>query len=69
MGNKTAHKEGKEEKKESERERSKQIRQKKKILAFAHASNTKELFNYVRLGGKYAFFLSRLVSAILMLIS
>ena len=42
---------------------------KKKILAFAHASNTKELFNYVRLGGKYAFFLSRLVSAILMLIS
>ena len=31
------------------------MRQKKKFLAVAHASKTKELFNYVRLGGKYAF--------------
>ena len=42
---------------------------KKKFLAFAHASKTKELFNCVRLGGKYVFFLARLVLAILMLIS
>ena len=41
----------------------------KKFLVFAHASKTKEPFNYVRLGGKYAFFLARLVLAILMLVS
>ena len=58
VGNKTANKEGKEGKKQNERERSKLIRKKVKI---AHAWKTKKLFNYVRLVGKYAFFLPKLV--------
>ena len=59
MGNKTANKE---EKKEGDREKSKQIRLKKvKILAFAHLWKTKKLFNYVRLVGKYVVFLEKLV--------
>ena len=48
VGNQTSNKEGK-----KNRER--------KILAFAHAWKTKNLFNYVRLVGKYAFFLAKLV--------
>ena len=43
----------KKEKKAEKRER--------KILAFVHAWKTKNLFNYVRLVGKYAFFLAKLV--------
>ena len=58
VGNKTANKQGKEGKKQSERERSKLILKKVKI---AHAWKTKKLFNYVRLVGKYAFFLPKLV--------
>ena len=58
VGNKPANKQGKEGKKQSERERSKLILKKVKI---AHAWKTKKLFNYVRLVGKYAFFLPKLV--------
>ena len=59
VGNKTANKEGKEGKKQIERERSKLIRKKK--VKIAHAWKTKKLSNYVRLVGKYAFFLPKLV--------
>ena len=53
----------KKEKKESERERSIEIDSPKKgqILAFAHMWKTKKLFHYVRLVGKYVFFLEKLV--------
>ena len=48
------------EKKTEKRER--------KIVAFVHAWKTKNLFNYVRLVGKYAFFLQNSFLAIRMLI-
>ena len=59
VGNKTANKEGKKKKREGKIE----IDSPKKvqILAFAHEWKTKKLFNYVRLVGKYVFFLEKLV--------
>ena len=59
VGNKTASKEGKKKKREGKIE----IDSPKKvqILAFAHEWKTKKLFNYVRLVGKYVFFLEKLV--------
>ena len=59
VGNKTANKEGKEGEKESERVRSKYIR--KKIWLLQMREKQKMLFNYVRLVGKYVFFLEKLV--------
>ena len=59
VGNKTANKEGK---KGSERERSKMIRQKRSKFGFLRTcEETKKLFNYVRLVGKYVFFLEKFV--------
>ena len=59
VGNKTANKEGK----KRQRERKIEIDSPKEvqILAFAHVWKTKKLFNYVRLVGKYVFFLEKLV--------
>ena len=59
VGNKTANKEGK---KESERGRLNKIRQKKsKFWLLRMCEKQKKLFNYVRLVGKYVFFLEKLV--------
>ena len=59
VGNKTTNKEEKEGGKESEweKDRNREVQ----ILAFAHAWTTKKLINYVRLVGKYAFFLAKLI--------
>ena len=65
VGNKTTKKEGKKEKKRArEKNRNRFARKNNtkqiQILAFAHASKQKKPFNYVRLVGKYAFFLAKL---------
>ena len=68
---KTTNKEEKEGKKRAREKYRNRFEKKLQILAFAHAWTTKKLFNYVRLVGKYAFFLILQNSslAILMLIS
>ena len=53
VGSKTVNKE--------ERQRKKQSKREVQILAFAHVWKTKKLFNYIRLVGKYASFLTKLV--------
>ena len=61
VGNKIAYEKERQRKKESERENRNRFAKKVQILAFAHAWKTKKLFNYVRLVGKYAFFLAKLI--------
>ena len=58
VGNKTAIK--KEKKREREKDQNR-FAKKVQILVFAHVLKTKKLFNYVRLVGKYVFFLEKLV--------
>ena len=58
VGNKTAIKR---KKRERERKIKTDSPKKVQILAFAHVLKTKKLFNYVRLVGKYVFFLEKLV--------
>ena len=44
-----------------EKKRAKEKDRKVQMLAFAHAWKMKKLFNYVRLVGEYALFLTKLV--------
>ena len=48
-------------KREQERKIEIDLQRKVQILAFAHAWNTKKLFNYIRLVEKHAFFLAKLL--------
>ena len=61
VSNKTANKKKGKGKKQGEREKKIETDRQKKLMASAYAWKTKKPFDYLRLVGKYAFFVAKFI--------